>query len=392
MTSSRASRLLITAAAAVIVIAGLKAAGDIVGPLMLAVSLTIVFHPLRIRLERRLPSWAASIVVLVCAYVLILLLIVSLIVAIGRLAVLVPSYAPELNGYVQDVGDWLADAGVGSDQVAAATDAADAGRLVGLATDVLSSTVAILSDLFFLVALLLFLAFDSAKVSDLAAGAREKHAGFVDAMTSFAHGTRSYLLVTTVFGLIVAVVDTALLYAMGVPAAFVWGVLAFVTNFIPNIGFVIGLVPPAVDRAARGRSEPDARGHRHVLGREPDHPVRDPASRRRARRGPVDHPHVRLAGVLGLGARTARRTPRRSDEPVLQGGPGGDGPGGSWVTPLVSGRPEARLGMMAAPPLESTDPDLRGPAGRLLRLPGRLRTRPGVVIAEPRCSRSLGWP
>ena len=30
------------------------------------------------------------------------------------------------------------------------------------------------------------------------------------------------------------------------PAAFVWGVLAFVTNFIPNIGFVIGLVPPAL--------------------------------------------------------------------------------------------------------------------------------------------------
>ena len=246
MTSSRASRLLITAAAAVILIAGLKAASDIVGPLMLAVSLTIVFHPLRIRLERRLPSWAASIVVLVSAYVLILLLIVSLIVAIGRLAVLVPSYAPELNGYVEDVGDWLAEAGVGSDQVAAATDAADPGRLVGLATDVLSSTVAILSDLFFLVALLLFLAFDSARASDLAAGAREEHAGFVDAMTSFAHGTRSYLLVTTIFGLIVAVVDTALLYAMGVPAAFVWGVLAFVTNFIPNIGFVIGLVPPAL--------------------------------------------------------------------------------------------------------------------------------------------------
>jgi hypothetical protein len=34
-------------------------------------------------------------------------LIVSMIVAIGRLAVLVPRTL-ELNGYVQDVGDWLA--------------------------------------------------------------------------------------------------------------------------------------------------------------------------------------------------------------------------------------------------------------------------------------------
>ena len=33
---------------------------------------------------------------------------------------------------------------------------------------------------------------------------------------------------------------------MGVPGAFVWAVLAFVTNFIPNIGFVIGVIPPAL--------------------------------------------------------------------------------------------------------------------------------------------------
>jgi predicted PurR-regulated permease PerM len=96
------------------------------------------------------------------------------------------------------------------------------------------------------VALLLFLAFDSAQARELAAGAREEHPGFVDAMASFAQGTRTYLAVTTVFGLIVAVIDTGLLWALGVPAAFVWGVLAFVTNFIPNIGFVIGVVPPAL--------------------------------------------------------------------------------------------------------------------------------------------------
>jgi hypothetical protein len=53
-------------------------------------------------------------------------------------------------------------------------------------------------------------------------------------------------LVTTAFGLIVAAVDMAALWALGVPAAGVWGLLAFITNYIPNIGFVIGLVPPAL--------------------------------------------------------------------------------------------------------------------------------------------------
>ena len=36
------------------------------------------------------------------------------------------------------------------------------------------------------------------------------------------------------------------LLIIGVPLAFTWGVLAFVTNYIPNIGFLIGLVPPAL--------------------------------------------------------------------------------------------------------------------------------------------------
>ena len=30
------------------------------------------------------------------------------------------------------------------------------------------------------------------------------------------------------------------------PAPAVWAILAFVTNFVPNIGFVLGLIPPAV--------------------------------------------------------------------------------------------------------------------------------------------------
>jgi predicted PurR-regulated permease PerM len=66
------------------------------------------------------------------------------------------------------------------------------------------------------------------------------------ALTSFAQRTRTWIVVTTVFGVIVAVVDTVALWALGVPAAAVWGLLAFITNYIPNIGFVIGLVPPAL--------------------------------------------------------------------------------------------------------------------------------------------------
>jgi predicted PurR-regulated permease PerM len=68
----------------------------------------------------------------------------------------------------------------------------------------------------------------------------------VGALAIFASTTRRYLFVSTVFGLGVAVLDTIALEIIGVPAPLLWGLLAFLTNYIPNIGFIIGLVPPAV--------------------------------------------------------------------------------------------------------------------------------------------------
>ena len=68
----------------------------------------------------------------------------------------------------------------------------------------------------------------------------------VAALDNFARGTRSYMGVSASFGLVVAVIDGVALYLLDVPGAFVWAVLAFVTNFIPNVGFVIGVIPPAL--------------------------------------------------------------------------------------------------------------------------------------------------
>jgi len=59
-------------------------------------------------------------------------------------------------------------------------------------------------------------------------------------------GVRRYWIVTTVFGLVVAVLDWLLLVALEVPLAGVWAIFSFLTNYVPNIGFVVGLIPPAL--------------------------------------------------------------------------------------------------------------------------------------------------
>jgi predicted PurR-regulated permease PerM len=52
--------------------------------------------------------------------------------------------------------------------------------------------------------------------------------------------------VSTVFGAIVAVGDTIALAILEVPLPVLWGLLSFITNYVPNIGFVLGVIPPAL--------------------------------------------------------------------------------------------------------------------------------------------------
>jgi predicted PurR-regulated permease PerM len=239
--------VLIVTAGLTITLAGIRATADIIGPALLALVLTITVYPVRRWLVKRgMAEWLTSLLVVTSIYVLLFLVVAALVYSIGRLAVLLPQYAPEIEDNMKSVGDWLESIGIGADTVEAAGKSLDMSNVVGLATSVFSAMLSILSSLFFIITVALFMAFDTRSVEKVASHLRESKPHFVEALESFSKGTRTYMGVTTGFGLIVAVIDGIALQLMGVPGAFVWAVLAFVTNFIPNIGFVIGVIPPAV--------------------------------------------------------------------------------------------------------------------------------------------------
>ena len=136
--------------------------------------------------------------------------------------------------------------GVSEQQIRTIADAFDFGQLVEFASGLLSGLLGVLSDLLFVVTLLLFLAFDAVWFSRSLILVEADRGSLVQALNSFASGTRKYLVVSTVFGLVVAIFDIGLLYLLAIPLPLLWGMLAFITNYIPNVGFVVGLVPPAI--------------------------------------------------------------------------------------------------------------------------------------------------
>ena len=246
-TLPRGLLILLGLAAAVISVAGMRSSADLIGPIFLALVLTVAVHPLRAYAARAgVPPWAGTLVGIVGAYAVLLGLTLAIVVAVARFTALLPEYEQEFNDLVADGLAWLQSFGVGQKQLDELTDGLDLNQLLGVAESLLAGVLSLTSNLFFVITLLLFMAMDAAHLPGKLAEARAERSQIVDALASFARGTRQYLVVSTIFGFIVAVFDTVFLAFTPVPVPLLWGLLAFITNYIPNIGFVIGLVPPAI--------------------------------------------------------------------------------------------------------------------------------------------------
>ncbi len=173
-----------------------------------------------------------------------------LIWAIAVLVQTLPQYSGgDFQNLYNQAVNWLASVGITIEQLENQVKTIDPNSIVSVLTGVLSNLQGVLSLAALIVITIFFLMMDSLSFADRLKRAGKYHPGLVNALRSFGEGgvRRYWGGVTTVFGLIVAVFDVVALAIMGVPLALVWGgILSFITNYIPNIGFVIGLIPPAL--------------------------------------------------------------------------------------------------------------------------------------------------
>jgi AI-2 transport protein TqsA len=240
-------RTLLGLAAAVVVLAGMSAAGEVLAPLLLAAVIVIICHPVRFPLlARGWPSWLATTAVIVVSYLILAALLAMGVWAGFRFAALVREYVPQLTSMVNDIQAQLATLGLDTQIADAVTTWLQPSNIVSIAGTVSSMALGIGTAFFFVLAYAVFMAADGARYATARARFGRTHADAIDRSERFSSGVRRYYVVNASFGAVVAVVDGVALALLNVPGAAIWAILAFVTNFVPNIGFVLGLVPPAV--------------------------------------------------------------------------------------------------------------------------------------------------
>ena len=202
-------------------------------------------HPLDGMLRRwGARPWAALVLTLATIYLILIFLVGAAAFSVARLATVLPEYKGRAQELVDNVSQGLSDLGIGGQQAGAGLSDLNIDKVVSALLDVLDGLLGVTANLLLVVTVLFFMALDAAGfTARLQAIRRSDLAG---ALSGFASGTRRYLVVSTIFGLIVAVLDTIALALIGVPLPVVWGLFSFITNYVPNIGFIIGLIPPAL--------------------------------------------------------------------------------------------------------------------------------------------------
>jgi AI-2 transport protein TqsA len=236
--SDRWYRLLIGTAAFVIIAAGVREAAPLLNSILLAVLLVVAVVPAFEALRRRGVSkgLAAALTTLLLAIV-VLALLGFIGVAGTRLVQVLPTYQDRAEVLRQGLQNWMIARGIEPERVLS-LELVDPRRVLSLASGFLSQVGKLLSQTLLLLLIVAFI------LAERQLHGRALQPGGVPEMV--ARDVRQYLVITAGTGLGFAVLVYVLMRVVGTDLALVWAVLAFIMNFVPNVGIILSLIPPVI--------------------------------------------------------------------------------------------------------------------------------------------------
>ena len=244
MTTQQApiAKFLIVFAAFVIVVSGLKMASSLVVPFLLAVFIAMIVSPLLAWLKsRRVPGGIA------------IVLIISLILSIGLLlgAVIgasvdsfrqdIPVYSAKLSLISESIQKSIAQSGIAID-TEQWQNSFDPGAVMRWVGSTLASFGSVMTNSVLILLTVIFILAENTRFGDklrMARGDKSSQAWLAELSTSI-HG---YLAIKSAISAVTGLLIYIWLTFLGVDYAVLWGLLAFLLNFVPTVGSFIAAVP-----------------------------------------------------------------------------------------------------------------------------------------------------
>ncbi len=240
---SSMTRFLFSAAAFIIIVAGMKQAASLLVPFLLSVFIAMLCSPLLSWLKaRKVPSGIA--VTLIVMMVISAGILVGAVVggSVTGFSDNLPHYESRLQVMIGGLVNWLSGFGLEleGEQIRQMVNPAVAMKLAGNLLAGFGNTMA---NAFMILLTVIFILAEEAGFGAKLVQARGGNTSALEALERFSHAVNSYMGLKTLVSLFTGFVVYVLLLVLGVDYAIMWGLLAFLFNFVPTVGSILAAVP-----------------------------------------------------------------------------------------------------------------------------------------------------
>ena len=228
-----------------ILLLSMRTASDILSPILMALVLAITGSPLLHGfMKRGAPAWLALILTLILIVVIIVGLVWLVGLSVQDFSEKLPAYEARIDEIEGTLGGRLTYLGVDVESLAS-DPLVDPEELLGLVGGFAGGIVSSLSNWGLILMTTVFFMLEATIMPSKVRSITEDSDPSVQRSIRFNQDVRQYMTINAGVGLLAAVFNVILLSIMGIDFALLWGVLSFFMSFIPNVGFLISVIPPA---------------------------------------------------------------------------------------------------------------------------------------------------
>ena len=247
-TSSRGfgSQSLLTIAALVVVVAGLRQADTLLPPFLVAVLLSVLVAPVVLWLERRrLPAPIAVTIALVFVFAALVGFGALLTTAFAGYEEALPGYRSAMTERTTSALAWSREHGlpIDSSQISSILHPE---RFLELSMNFLGGLVGAASNTALVLLTMMFVLLEATTFPKKIRIAIDDPGDDLGHWKSMLIEIQRYLAIKTIVSLVTGGTVTLLLWALGVDFPLLWGMVAFLLNYIPTVGSIIASVPAVI--------------------------------------------------------------------------------------------------------------------------------------------------
>ncbi len=244
--TSVALKVLIGLASFVIIVAGMRAAAPLIVPFLLAAFIAIICIPPILWLQSKKVPQFLSVVIVGFAIIIIGWILVALITgALSDFSNKLPFYQERLTVISKQTEEWIKTLPIETpDEII--EQYLDPAIAMKVASNMIASIGSILTNSFLIVLLVIFMLLEASSLPGKIRNAIGKPDSPLSQYTDVIKNVNKYLGIKTLISIGTGFTIFLWLLILGIDFPILWGLLAFLLNFVPNIGSLLASVPPII--------------------------------------------------------------------------------------------------------------------------------------------------